>query len=142
MKERLQDLLKLEQLSPSRFADLIGVQRSSVSHIISGRNKPSFDFLQKTLKAFPGLSAEWLLMGKGNMYTQQEVMKELFQDGYQESGEVPSGQKLPDPAPVHHEVPSQSDMIAEKDPRKDPRRPVKILVLYDDNTFVSYEPGD
>lgn len=70
MKERILQLLDLEQLTPSKFADIIGVQRSSVSHVISGRNNPSFDFLQKTLKAFPGLNAEWLMLGKGSMYEQ------------------------------------------------------------------------
>lgn len=70
MKERLIQLLDLEQLTPSKFADIIGVQRSSVSHVISERNKPSFDFIQKTLKAFPGLNAEWLILGEGSMYEQ------------------------------------------------------------------------
>jgi len=75
-------LLDLEQLTPSKFADLIGVQRSSISHVLSGRNKPSFDFLQKTLKAFPGLSAEWLVMGTGKMYAHmgQPVKTSLFDD--------------------------------------------------------------
>ena len=68
MEDRLLKLLDTEQLSSAKFADAIGVQRSSVSHILSGRNKPSFDFLQKTLKAFPMLSAEWLILGEGNMY--------------------------------------------------------------------------
>lgn len=68
MEDRLLKLLDAEQLSSSKFADVIGVQRSSISHILSGRNKPSFDFLQKTLSAFPHLSAEWLILGKGKMY--------------------------------------------------------------------------
>ena len=69
MKERLIRLLDSEQLSASKFADKIGVQRSSVSHVLSGRNKPSYDFLQKTLISFPGLSSEWLLLGQGEMMT-------------------------------------------------------------------------
>lgn len=73
MKDRFVQLLEREQISPSRFADLIGVQRSSVSHIISGRNNPSYDFLQKTLNAFPGLRAEWLLMGRGPMFERQDT---------------------------------------------------------------------
>lgn len=68
MEDRLLKLLDTEQLSSSRFADVIGVQRSSVSHILTGRNKPSFDFLQKTLKAFPMLNADWLILGEGEMY--------------------------------------------------------------------------
>jgi len=68
MKDRLMQLMELEQLNPSKFADMIGVQRSSVSHVLSGRNNPSFDFIQKTLTAFTGLNAEWLILGKGKMY--------------------------------------------------------------------------
>ncbi len=68
MEDRLLRLLDTEQLSSSKFADVIGVQRSSVSHILTGRNKPSFDFLQKTLKAFPMLNADWLILGEGEMY--------------------------------------------------------------------------
>jgi transcriptional regulator with XRE-family HTH domain len=88
MKERLIQLLDLEQLSPSKFADIIGVQRSSISHVISGRNKPSFDFLQKTLKAFPGLNASWLMLGEGTMYEQmgRNVSGNLFGDQGDESG--------------------------------------------------------
>jgi len=72
LEERLLKLLDTEQLSSSKFADVIGVQRSSVSHILSGRNKPSFDFLQKTLKAFPYLNADWLILGEGKMYDTEE----------------------------------------------------------------------
>ena len=68
MEDRLLKLLDTEQLTSAKFADAIGVQRSSVSHILSGRNKPSFDFLQKTLKVFPMLNADWLILGEGNMY--------------------------------------------------------------------------
>ncbi len=68
MEDRLLKLLDTEQLSSSKFADAIGVQRSSVSHILTGRNKPSFDFLQKTLKAFPMLNSDWLILGEGEMY--------------------------------------------------------------------------
>ena len=68
MNERLRTLLTSEQLSSSAFADIIGVQRSSISHLLAGRNKPSYDFLIKTLEAFPGLRADWLLLGEGSMY--------------------------------------------------------------------------
>lgn len=97
MKERLVQLLDLEQLSPSKFADIIGVQRSSVSHVISGRNKPSYDFLQKTLTAFPGLNAEWLIMGKGTMYEQmgRGVTGNLF-DSPEGTAEALSEGHIPD----------------------------------------------
>lgn len=83
MEDRLLKLLDTEQLSSAKFADLIGVQRSSVSHILSGRNKPSFDFLQKTLKAFPMINADWLILGEGNMYEGEinTVSGSLFDKG-------------------------------------------------------------
>ena len=68
MNNRLQQFLDLENLSPARLADLLGVQRSGVSHILSGRNKPGFDFIQKLLTKFPALSADWFLTGKGKPY--------------------------------------------------------------------------
>jgi len=68
MNNRLQQFLDLENLSPARLADILGVQRSGVSHILSGRNKPGFDFIQKLLIKFPSLSADWFLTGKGKPY--------------------------------------------------------------------------
>jgi transcriptional regulator with XRE-family HTH domain len=68
MEKRLLLFLQSEDMNPTRLADKIGVQRSSISHILSGRNKPSYDFLLKILDSFPQLNAEWLLTGKGKMY--------------------------------------------------------------------------
>jgi transcriptional regulator with XRE-family HTH domain len=64
IQERIQVILKMHQLSPSMFADKIGVQRSSVSHVLSGRNKPGLDFLEKILVHFPRVNAHWLITGK------------------------------------------------------------------------------
>jgi transcriptional regulator with XRE-family HTH domain len=91
MEDRLLKLLDTEQLTSAKFADAIGVQRSSVSHILSGRNKPSFDFLQKTLRAFPMLNADWLILGEGNMYEGDinPVSGSLF-DQVPEGGQKPS----------------------------------------------------
>jgi len=68
MKSRIAKLIKVEKLSSSKFADSIGVQRSSISHILSGRNKPSLDFIQKILSIYKNISSDWLLFGKGGMY--------------------------------------------------------------------------
>ena len=72
MKERILKILDNEKLTATKFADRIGVQRSSISHIISGRNKPSFDFIEKTINSFSNISAEWLINGKGNMYRDEK----------------------------------------------------------------------
>ena len=58
--------MKCYELSPSQFADRTGIQRASVSHILSGRNKASLEVMLKIYDAFPGLNMEWLMTGKGN----------------------------------------------------------------------------
>jgi transcriptional regulator with XRE-family HTH domain len=68
MKDRIKQFLDAKGISPTHFADMLKVQRSGVSHILAGRNKPSYDFITKMLLTFPNISAEWLLLGKGTMY--------------------------------------------------------------------------
>ncbi|PXY41304.1 XRE family transcriptional regulator [Flavobacterium cheongpyeongense] len=64
--KRLESLLEYYALSVSAFADKIGVQRSSMSHLLSGRNKPSLDFIMKILEVFPDVDLYWILTGKGH----------------------------------------------------------------------------
>lgn len=68
MNRRLQQFLTAENISQSQFAESIGVARANVSHILSGRNKPGFDFIEKMLTAYPALNVDWLITGKGKMY--------------------------------------------------------------------------
>ena len=148
MKERRLQLLDLEHLTPSKFADLIGVQRSSVSHILSDRNKPSFDFLQKTLKTFPGLKAEWLMLGDGPMYDQMgRESADLFNQNVPETTEHESYET--------HDLQQAASLALEPDPPEardiqdveedlssKSRKVVQIMLLYDDDTFVSYKPSE
>ncbi|MFD1316257.1 helix-turn-helix domain-containing protein [Namhaeicola litoreus] len=62
---RLKSVMDFYQLSASQFADKIDVQRSSISHLLSGRNKPSLDFVLKIIKTFDEVELYWLLNGKG-----------------------------------------------------------------------------
>ena len=70
--KRLQRVMEYYQISASGFADKIGVQRSSISHILSGRNKPSLEFIMKVLSSFPEVDLYWLLNGKGNFPNQDK----------------------------------------------------------------------
>lgn len=63
--KRLEIILDYYSLNASSFADKIGVQRSSLSHLLSGRNKPSLDFILKILEVFPEVDLYWILNGKG-----------------------------------------------------------------------------
>lgn len=68
MNNRLQQFLELENLTPAKLADTIGVQRSGLSHILSGRNKPSYEFITRLLNKFPRINSDWLITGKGKPY--------------------------------------------------------------------------
>ena len=68
MNKRIQQFIEIENLSPSKLADKLGIQRSGISHILQERNKPSYDFIVKFLKAFPNVNPDWLLTGQGKIY--------------------------------------------------------------------------
>ncbi len=71
MKQRVIEIIERKKLTPSRFADKIGVPRSTISHIISGRNKPSLELISKIADCFPEINLDWLIKGKGSMLQTQ-----------------------------------------------------------------------
>jgi transcriptional regulator with XRE-family HTH domain len=73
MNNRLVTLLKAEGLTNSKFASILGIQRSNITHIIDGRNKPSITFIEKLINKFPHVNIEWLITGTGEMYKQSEI---------------------------------------------------------------------
>ncbi len=113
MNRRLLQFLQAENLTQTQFADTLSVARGSVSHILSGRNKPGYDFLESLLLHYPNLNLEWLLTGKGKMY----------HDSREES--APDSTQL-DLFPM---------AMAEE-----PRQVSRILVFYDDNTYQEFNP--
>ncbi len=158
MEERLLHLLETEHLSSSKFADVIGVQRSSVSHILSGRNKPSFDFLQKTLKAFPALNADWLILGEGDMYegTVSSASSNLFEQlvpgaeiqktntGVSGTAEgMKSGANAANPGNISNQGQAGADILHSQESNMSilKKRISRVILLYEDNSFDTYEPG-
>jgi transcriptional regulator with XRE-family HTH domain len=136
MIERILEILKIKNLSPAQFADLIGVQRSSISHLISGRNKPSLEFIQRILKTFPEINTDWLLSGKGKIMNQETYIKEevsppddLFQS------EQMNTEKVPEPKKQEPEKVQKKKWI---DPEG--KKIEKIVYFYKDNTFREYLP--
>ncbi len=132
MQDQIQEILRREELSSSQFADKIGVQRSSVSHVISGRNKPGFDFIQKILHAFPNLNADWLITGSGEMYKQRRAAGELFDGPFSETSPAKDERNLS----ANVETPS---LLEEKASDIPPSKEVeRVIVFYTDKTFREY----
>ena len=68
MNNRLKQFIAAENITQSQFAEKIQVVRASVSHVLSGRNNPGYDFIKAIMLAYPNLNIEWLMIGKGKMY--------------------------------------------------------------------------
>ena len=150
MQDRLQQFLQLEQLTPARLSDIIGVQRSGLSHILSGRNKPGFDFILRLLIKFPTLSADWLITGKGKMYKEQKDTRE--EGSLRESkikNEIFESPKIDDSLDIEQ---NDLDFIASQPSENPIKVPIsnyvqknrslkKVLLVYSDNTFEEINPG-
>jgi transcriptional regulator with XRE-family HTH domain len=78
MEERIRKFMEYMGISPSELADTIGVQRSNITHVLNGRNKPSFQFIEKMLQIYPELNAKWLLLGTGTMVDIPVKSRNLF----------------------------------------------------------------
>jgi transcriptional regulator with XRE-family HTH domain len=139
MKERILKFLKAENKTSAQFAEEIGVQPSGVSHILSGRNKPSLDFVLKMLDKYSFLSTEWLLFGKGNMY-RDSSMQNLFD---QSAGKVEIGSDI-NKTVKGREPESSEYMETRKEPEikagKEELTVEKIVWFYNNNSFREYLP--
>ena len=151
MRNRLQQFLNAEQLSPARLSDIIGIQRSGMSHILSGRNKPSFDFIQKLLLKFPTLNSEWLITGKGKMYKESQVVNhqsyqnlvlpevDEIAENHQESKEIQQDRRISE----NSELSENSIIGSEKEEaRNNSKQIVKMILIYSDGTFSDFRHED
>lgn len=141
MKERILALLKDKQISATKLADMIDVQRSSISHILSGRNKPSFDFIEKILIAYPDLNAQWLITGKGEMYIHQ---KTLFNQDFQSSEE---NKKLTSrESHIHNTMDDNMELKKSETVKpnmtgnENKQKIERIVIFYNDGKFKEYKP--
>lgn len=117
---RIETVINHLELSVSAFADQIGVQRSSISHLLSGRNKPSLDFILKLVHTFPEVDLYWLLKGEGKYPAEdsQNIEEEVLEQ--EKSTSLPSDYTVADKKPVKNQ---------ELD---------SIVFFYADGTFKTY----
>jgi transcriptional regulator with XRE-family HTH domain len=154
MKDRIINFLNAEKLSPARFADIIGVQPANISHIISERNKPSLDFIQKMLKSFPALNVEWLITGNGGMYKEpkeQSLFGNDFDDMFSSSSDKSNHEndiKIDNKDAEKHVINNygienfmqQSDTLPKTEAGCKNREIERIIICYYDKTFEFYSP--
>ncbi|TRO66576.1 helix-turn-helix domain-containing protein [Christiangramia sabulilitoris] len=129
---RLNKILDYYDLSAAAFADNIEVGRSSISHILSGRNKPSLDFVMKVVKNFPEVELYWLLNGKGKFPATKESVPETV---------PPKIEDQPiSSAPVEKKVQKNPvDQISNFPSAKSGKQIQRIVIFYKDGSFEAFE---
>ena len=134
MVDRIKEIILQEGLTSGSFADMIGVQRSSMSHIINGRNNPSLDFIVKTIEHFPKINPEWLLNGTGTMYrseTSDQPIQTVRELSIFDSAPQPAAKPISAPEPKLIE--KQVDQVRIKEKYVD-----KVLIFYSDHTYDEF----
>ncbi|MGM0530902.1 MAG: helix-turn-helix domain-containing protein [Bacteroidota bacterium] len=124
-------------MTSTRLADEIGVQRSSISHILSGRNKPSYDFIHKFLQYYKDINPKWLILGEGPMYAKEKQTSLSFE-------QQPEKSTSPEAAvqkEASGDVRASDSREVEPQPTKSPYIE-KIVIFYSDNRFEEYTPKD
>ena len=146
MKEKLEILCAKYNLTASSLAKALGVEASAISHIRSGRNKPSYDFVVKILKAFPDVNPDWLLLD-GDEFLRTGVsssssLSPLFPEfGAAAEGSNVEAQKNIEISATFSE---EKNLLTDKNLSLQigGKQAKRVIVLYTDGSFESYDPGE
>src|SRR5690554_1206515 len=110
--ERIDRMLKFYDLTASAFADKIGVQPSSISHLLAGRNKPSLEFVMRVVQTFHEVDLHWLIHGKGSFPAKTKVV-----------------------APTGIQAPQRKSTENRKESVVNPKAIDRIIIFYSDGSF-------
>ena len=143
--KRLEIILDYYSLNASSFADKIGVQRSSLSHLLSGRNKPSLDFILKILEVFPDVDLYWILNGKGTFPKNTDINENALAEDTKPNLPTPSNNS-PIPENLFSEIQKTIQVETKKAENQNAtNHPIsgeieKIVLFYKNGTFKVYQP--
>ena len=164
MLDRIIKIMEYYKLTPSEFADTLEIDRSRLSHILNGRNKPSLEVVMKILENFPDISSEWLLFDKGDMFKKKIFSKDQLQTGEldliipEKTKQKIKDDKIIDDLSINEQTketvpPSTTEQtespiadIQEDDISKAEMKPIRqkdiisIVWFFSDGTFKSFTP--
>ena len=140
MKEKLEYLLREKQLTATSLARLLEIQPSGISHIMSGRNKPSFDLVVKILSAFPDINPDWLLLDSDEVYRRGGTSSthDLFGFDDQPPQSDPSFDSQENIEFSESKTEVENLSMQNFSAKKSSKAVDRIVVLYADGTFESF----
>ena len=134
MKERIKEFIDKKGMQPSELAVMLDVQRSNVSHILNGRNKPGASFIEKMLLVFPELNARWLLTGEGSMFIASDSIVQPA---------IPEVKKAAPEKPIELEIPfgnkQTTGQIEQIEQTENKKTIEKVILLYNDGSFSAFD---
>lgn len=146
MNSRLKQFLAAENITQAQFADTLQIVRASVSHVLSGRNNPSYDFIRAIMEHYPLLNIEWLMLGTGKMYKNAPSDSPIISSAPVTASAIPDNE----PGSLFAEEPSV-ESADKTDDAKDfnairtlienvqtpvkQRKAVKVMILFDDGSY-------
>jgi transcriptional regulator with XRE-family HTH domain len=155
LNKKIEQIIIDKGISPSYFADTVGIQRSSISHILSGRNKPSLDIIQRILKVFPDIDRDWLLfdsdvpqqntpqINRQNTTNQRVVSQNSFEQTPRESNRnyQPEPNVIQPPVNVTPRRKIERPVVPTQQPLPSGKQIERIVIFYTDGTFMESKPN-
>ena len=139
MKDRIAHIIRAKNLTAAEFALRLGIQPSNISHLLSGRNNPSLDFIKKLKETFPEYSLEWIIFGRGPITVSEPFapvtpIEPVSPDTLHENPEESVVEETLFEQPKDEETPIGL-------PQPSPIATLKqIILVYSDNTFEQISP--
>ncbi|MFA7449060.1 MAG: helix-turn-helix transcriptional regulator [Weeksellaceae bacterium] len=135
LTNRILEILEKSGLTSSEFADKIEVQRSAISHITSGRNKPSLDFLLKIKDAFPEIDTDWLLFGREKEEILEDQLEtEISTDLHPTLFDFESSDKIS----RENQSKNSEEKLEVASTLKESKKIIRALLFYDDGSFEDF----
>lgn len=143
IKDRLAHIIRAKNLTATQFAEMMQIQPSNVSHLLSGRNKPSLDFLIKLKDVFPEYSFDWIILGKKpiTISDRQQVLKEDTFNTIDLSQNIENNTFDGLLNMVEDNI-ATSEIMEDKMysvQSNQPKKVKQIIYIYEDHTFEMYE---
>jgi len=137
MKDRIAHIMRAKNLKASDFATLLGIQPSGISHILSGRNQPSLEFVKKIKETFPEYNLDWIILGSGPITTSEPI-------------QIKPNESSPIPQPDHLSLDEPPAPSTDSDALFQPSAPFpsvsqntsirSIVILFNDGSFETFQP--
>ena len=152
IKDRIRMIMEREKVPPKVFAKTIGVQQSTLSHILNGRNKPSLDVIMKVHQNYDYVNLEWLLYGEGEMMVSEEetsfsssnsdYLPSLFDENLINSSKEPAIPENRKVKPLRNSENAPKEIVKQEIRyiEKPARKITEIRIFFDDNTYETFRP--